>query len=102
MHSPDAKPDGVYLFGALFIDKDMGTVAPTCLNEDFPDGTWIHFYYVENDEVWNWIKQGKIKGFSVEGMFSMKESFSRFSKTQSNEADKLIDEIDSIVKKVTK
>ena len=34
---------------------------------------WIHrpfgSFYVENEQVWKLIKEGKVKGFSVEGYF---------------------------------
>ena len=34
--------------------------------DDVPDGSWFASYYVENDEVWNQVKDGTFKGFSVE------------------------------------
>jgi hypothetical protein len=40
-----------------------------CGFEDCPDGSWFGSFYVENDEVWNKIKSGEVKGFSVEGLF---------------------------------
>jgi hypothetical protein len=33
------------------------------------DGVWFGGMYVENDEVWSEVKEGNVKGFSVEGMF---------------------------------
>ena len=34
-------------------------------------GQWFGIYKVNNDEVWkNYIKTGKVKGFSVEGFFA--------------------------------
>jgi hypothetical protein len=38
--------------------------------KDLPDGTWFISAKVENDEVWNKIKSGEVKGFSVEGIFN--------------------------------
>lgn len=37
--------------------------------EDVTDGSWFGSFYVENPEVWNNIKDGFLKGFSVEGVF---------------------------------
>lgn len=38
---------------------------------DVPDGSWIATFKVENDEVWNNVKNLKtLKGFSLEGLFS--------------------------------
>jgi len=36
----------------------------------FPDGTWCIGMKVDNDEVWSDIKQGSVKGFSLEGFFT--------------------------------
>lgn len=36
----------------------------------FPDGTWCIGMKVDNDEVWGDIKQGSVKGFSLEGFFT--------------------------------
>ena len=35
-----------------------------------PDGTWFIGAKVEDDSVWNDIKAGKVRGFSIEGYFS--------------------------------
>lgn len=37
-----------------------------------PKGTWMISMKVDNDEVWNDVKLGKIKGFSIEGYFADK------------------------------
>jgi hypothetical protein len=37
-----------------------------------PKGTWMISMKVDNDEVWNDVKEGKIKGFSIEGYFADK------------------------------
>jgi len=49
-------------------------------NFSFPVGTWVIAMKVDNDEVWNDVKLGKIKGFSIEGFFESKEeNLSAFS-----------------------
>lgn len=35
-----------------------------------PKGSWIIGMKVENDEVWNAIKKGEYRGFSIEGLFN--------------------------------
>lgn len=36
-----------------------------------PQGTWMISMKVENDDVWNnYVKEGKVKGFSIEGYFA--------------------------------
>ena len=40
---------------------------------DLPVGTWMISMKVDNDEVWNdYVKTGKVKGFSIEGYFADK------------------------------
>jgi hypothetical protein len=40
---------------------------------DVPVGTWMGSVKVNNDEVWNdYVKTGKVKGFSIEGYFADK------------------------------
>tara|TARA_R100001463_G_scaffold20385_2_gene49697 strand:+ start:9621 stop:10964 length:1344 start_codon:yes stop_codon:yes gene_type:complete len=39
---------------------------------DLPVGTWMVSMKVNNDEVWNQVKAGEVKGFSIEGYFADK------------------------------
>ena len=35
-----------------------------------PKGTWMGTFKINNDEIWNdYVKEGKVKGFSIEGLF---------------------------------
>ena len=66
---------------------------------DIPDGTWMGGFKVldtpEGDNIWNnYIKTGKVKGFSVEGNFLM-----NFSRLKTDEY--LLDEIINIIKQIT-
>ena len=57
---------------------------------DVPVGTWMGSVKVDNDEVWNdYVKSGKVKGFSIEGMFADKLE----SKAELSAEDKLINEL---------
>ena len=41
----------------------------------YPKGTWVACMKIENEEVWNnYIKEGEVKGFSVEGYFESKDA----------------------------
>ncbi|MAG26067.1 hypothetical protein CMI47_10855, partial [Candidatus Pacearchaeota archaeon] len=42
--------------------------------EKVPNGSWWGSLRVENNEVWELVKNGKVKGFSVEGMFGQDKS----------------------------
>jgi hypothetical protein len=38
-----------------------------------PDGTWMGIFKITDDNIWNdYVKTGKVKGFSIEGIFSNK------------------------------
>jgi len=37
---------------------------------EYPKGTWVAMMKVNNDDVWEQVKSGAIKGFSIEGKFS--------------------------------
>jgi len=68
MHDNNLQAKGVYVIESLIIDSKRGTKAPDGF-EDAPDGSWFGSMRVENDEVWQMVKDGTFKGFSVEGMF---------------------------------
>ena len=68
MHDPTAKLGGVILFESIIIDSSRGINVPSGF-ADAPDGSWFVSYYVENDEVWQSVKDGKFVGFSIEGYF---------------------------------
>jgi phage head maturation protease len=57
------------MFESLIVDEKRG-IKPMKGFEDVKDGSWFGSFKVENDDVWNMIKEGKVKGFSVEGIFN--------------------------------
>lgn len=69
MHDRSQQPQGVYLIESFITDKQRGINAPNALNDKYPDGTWFQSYYVENERVWQDVKLGKFKAFSIESMF---------------------------------
>lgn len=56
-------------------------------NLSVPVGTWMANVYVKDDNIWNeFVKTGKVKGFSLEGYFADKlESKKQLSKQQTEE-----------------
>ena len=63
---------------------------------ELPVGTWMISMKVDNDEVWNDVKEGKVKGFSIEGYFADKLEMSL--KEEKSEDEKLIEAIIDIIK----
>ena len=41
--------------------------------DEAPEGSWFISMKVENNEVWQSVKDGTFKGFSVEGVFDQAE-----------------------------
>lgn len=63
-----------------------------------PVGTWMGSVKVNNDEVWNdYVKTGKVKGFSIEGYFADKMERPNDSVGLSKD-EKLINQIKNILK----
>ena len=69
MHDKSNEAKGVYVIESLIIDKERGINTPKGFDE-VPDGSWWGSMRVENDLVWQQIKDGVFNGFSVEGLFS--------------------------------
>ena len=59
---------------------------------DLPVGTWMISMKVNNEDVWRQVKDGKVKGFSIEGYFADKLEMSMMS-----EEDLLIERIKQII-----
>jgi len=64
-HDPKSKQDKIYMIESYIVgDRNKSN-----LFSDLPDGTWVASFLVENDEVWEKIKDGTFQGFSLEGYF---------------------------------
>ena len=68
-HDSGQVKEGITMFESWIVDEKRG-VKPMKGFEDVKDGSWFGSFKVENDDVWQMIKEGKVKGFSVEGIFN--------------------------------
>ena len=59
--------EGIYL-NEFFIKDTAKGINPTGF-EEVKDGSLFAIFHVQNDEVWNAIKEGTFKGFSLSGYF---------------------------------
>jgi hypothetical protein len=91
MHSPDQQVEGVTMFESFITDASRG-ILPMKGFEDAPDGSWFGSFKVDNEGVWNDVKEGKFKGFSVEGLFTYK--------TKPNKEQELMNAIKEILQRV--
>ena len=73
MHNPAKRISGVTVFESFIVDKSRG-IQPMTGFEDAKDGSWFMSAKVNNPEVWDMIKSGQMRGFSVEGIFTYKKS----------------------------
>ena len=60
---------------------------------DLPDGTWFVKMKIENDELWEKIKAGELKGLSIEGYFIDKMETMSSKKPTNEEILKALNEI---------
>jgi len=68
MHDSNLMLEGVYMIESFLVDNKRGIYSPAGYN--LTEGSWFGSFKVDNDEVWDdYVKTGKFKGFSVEGMF---------------------------------
>jgi hypothetical protein len=68
-HDDQQQVSDVTIFNSFISDSSIG-VKPLTGFDDVADGSWFISAKVNNDAVWAKVKEGVIKGFSVEGLFS--------------------------------
>ena len=74
---------------------------------DLPLGTWVGSVKVNNEQIWNeFVKTGKVKGFSIEGYFADKAERPKdktikdeLAQIEEEEAEYLLGQIKGIIKK---
>lgn len=64
----EEKAADITVFESFMTDENRGII-PMKGFEDAKEGSWFMSAKVENDQVWERIKSGELKGFSVEGIF---------------------------------
>ena len=81
MHDGDMIVDGATMFESWIVNRELGKM-PMKGYEDVSDGSWFGSFKVTNDAVWGMVKDGLIKGFSVEGLFQYKPKKQEMSEEQ--------------------
>ena len=92
MHDPNQIETGVTMFESFISDKSRG-IEPMKGFEDAPDGSWFVSMLVENDAVWQKVKEGMVNGFSIEGIFNYAPMVSKEQQIM-NEIYKILDEVE--------
>lgn len=72
-HDENEKIEGV-TFVESWIVEDSKKDKSANFGFSYPKGSWIATMKVDNDDIWNdYVKTGKVKGFSIDAMLSLKE-----------------------------
>ena len=83
---------GVYMVESFIINDERG-IRPKEFS-DIEDGSWIVSYYVEDEALWNKIKNGNdLNGFSISCMANLIEKFEKQEPEEKDELDELIEEL---------
>ena len=84
---------GIYMIESYFINDARG-IRPSEF-ADIEDGSWVVSYFIEDEALWNKIKNGNdLNGFSISCMANLIEKFDKQEPdTPEDEINKLIDEI---------
>lgn len=85
---------GVYIFESWIVEDPTTDKANTIYGFDLPKGTWMVKAKVENEETWQKVKAGDLKGFSLEGNFVSKEEKEDYMKNK-----KIYDSLRDLVSK---
>ena len=88
------KNANAYVFESWIVEDPKTDKANTVYNLGLPKGSWAVKMRVTDSEVWKGVKEGKFKGFSLEGSFIDKEDYETLQKEKS-----MIESIMSILEK---
>jgi hypothetical protein len=68
-HDDKAAVSDVTIFNSFISNTDLGIHPPEGFS-DCANGSWFISAKVNNDDVWQRVKSGELRGFSVEGLFN--------------------------------
>lgn len=88
--------EGVDMVQWFIKDTDKG-VSPKGF-DDIRDGSLFAEFHVTDDDLWKDIKDEKFKGFSLEGIFTIRQEYKRQDKEEISDED--YDEINSLIEKL--
>lgn len=98
----DLMHDGEMVSGVemveLFIKDVENGVNPKGF-EEIEDGSLFATFHVENEDIWNSIKEGVYKGFSLEGFFNVVPDEAKFNKQEKKNTFKMkLDKLKTMLK----
>jgi len=99
MEHNDQKLDGMTIVESWLIEDNVHDKSRK-YGLDMPIGTWMVAMKVDNDDIWNnYVKEGKVKGFSIEGYFADKLNRPQDKQKDTySDDDKLLNDIIDVLK----
>ena len=101
-HSEDEDVEDVTLVESWIVEDSQKDKSYALMGKEYPKGTWFGSMKINNKKVWDeYIKQGKVMGWSVEGFFAdkminqSKQTF--YYRTTEGGTEIVIDENSSVV-----
>jgi hypothetical protein len=91
----DQKIDGMTVVESWIVDNPEMDKSKN-YGFSFPKGTWVISMKVDNDEIWQEVKLGKVKGFSIEGYFIDKLDLSLVESEEEKQLKEIIEILKSI------
>lgn len=72
-HEENQRIEGV-TFVESWIVEDKKNDKQNIYGFDYPVGSWLAVLKIDNDDIWdNYVKTGQVRGFSIDGLLSLKE-----------------------------
>jgi hypothetical protein len=101
MHDSDQQVHSVTLFESFITDSSRG-ILPMRGFEDAKEGSWFGSMHVEDDNTWNRIKSLELRGFSIEGLFHLKQFTHVKAEGFSETPESRLDQIKSLLNEFKK
>lgn len=91
-HNPNkiVADKGVFLFQAYIVNRSLGINPPTAF-KDVTDGSIIGAFKIEDEAIWEEVKLGTYKGFSIEGMFEYGKVVGQKFEKEPKEDDEMVE-----------
>ena len=97
-HNGEILPKGDVILRELFIKDDERGISPKGF-ESVPNGSLLCTYKINNEDLWSCCKNGTFQGFSLEGIFTVSESF---EKVDDEDEKEILDLIEKLKNKISK
>lgn len=86
----DIKLDGVSVVQSWIVENPEKDKSAN-YGKSYEKGTWVTMMKVENEETWQKAKNGQLNGFSIDGLFSLKEV--QLNKSEMSDKKSIVDAI---------